>query len=208
MPTLDRPQTILTGRKIIQQEVESLQDLSDTLGEGFWQCAQVLVNCQGLIWVTAVGTSSSVGARLAHILTCAGARSMFLSPSDGLHGHTGIMTADDLLIALSRGGESAEVIQMVQVANSRRTTTLAFVHKTDSTLARLCKYVLPVHSRQEYELMGYLATTSTVAFAAISDALCALVLEARGVTPESFALTHPGGAVGKVLGAADHSDTP
>jgi D-arabinose 5-phosphate isomerase GutQ len=132
-------------------------------------------------------------------------RSMFLSPAEGLHGHAGVMTSDDLLVAMSRGGESSEVNQMVGIANQRRVTTVAFVHNTESTLAQACQYVLPIRSKPEYELMGYLATTSTVAFSAMCDALCAVVLETVGYTPEQLGQTHPGGAVGQALIASQTS---
>jgi arabinose-5-phosphate isomerase len=187
------------AQKILRQEADTIQELAAGLGDAFWECARLFSDCRGLIWTTGIGTSAIIAERLAHILTCCGARSMFLSPEQGLHGHTGVMTADDLLVAMSRGGESSEVNQMVSIANQRGVTTVAFVHKTDSTLARSCDYVLPIQSRQEYELMGYIATTSTVAFSAMGDALCAVVLEAKGYTPEQFSQTHPGGAVGQAL---------
>lgn len=124
---------------------------------------------------------------------------MFLSPSEGLHGHAGVMSSNDLLVAMSRGGKSGEVNQMINTANQRGVTTIAFTHTADSTLAEACQYVLPIRSRPEYELMGYLATTSTIAFSAMCDALCAVVLEAKGYTVEQFGQTHPGGAVGRIL---------
>jgi arabinose-5-phosphate isomerase len=124
---------------------------------------------------------------------------MFLPPSDGLHGHIGVIHPGDLLVAMSRGGETSDVIQMVQIASERGAITIAFVHDTSSDLARACQHTLPIQSPQEYELMGYLATTSTLAYAAICDALCALVQQANGYTPEQFAQTHPGGAVGRSL---------
>jgi arabinose-5-phosphate isomerase len=152
-----------------------------------------------VVWTTAVGTSATVAERFAHILTCSGGRSMFLSTQDGLHGHTLVIQPDDVLVAMSRGGESNEVNQMVAIANQRRATTVAFVHNTDSTLARSCDTLLNIPSPQEYELGGYLATTSTVAFAAMCDALCAVVIAEKGFSPVEFAIMHPGGAVGKVL---------
>jgi arabinose-5-phosphate isomerase len=196
---LDRGRALALAREVMSHETETLQALAEGLGDAFWECAQVLSNCSGLLWVTGVGTSAAVGERFAHILTCCGARSMFLSPADGLHGHAGVMTADDVLVAMSRGGESSEVNEMVHIANQREVATVAFVHDTRSTLALACRYVLPICSKQEYELMGYLATTSTVAYSAVCDALCAVVLEAKGHTPEQFAKTHPGGAVGREL---------
>lgn len=183
----------------MRQESEAILALAEGLDDTFWGCARLLSECAGLIWITGVGTSAAVGSRFAHILTDCGARSMFLSPEQGLHGHTGVMMPDDVLVAMSRGGESAEVIQMVEIANRRGVTSVAFVHNTDSTLARVCTYVLPIHSEQEYELMGYVATTSTVAFSAMCDALSSVVLEAKGYSPEQLGQTHPGGAVGRVL---------
>jgi len=185
----------------MQQEIEALQTLVEGLNDAFWTCARLLGECSGLIWVTGVGTSAAVASRFAHILTDCGARSMFLSPADGLHGHAAVMMPEDLLVAISRGGESDEVIRVVETATQRGVTTVALVHDTDSTLALTCDYVLPVHSRQEYELMRYVATTSTVAFSAMCDALCAVVLETRKYTVEQLGQAHPGGAVGQALGS-------
>jgi len=199
MKTVGRSPGLELARKVIQQESEALLALAGELGDAFWECARLLSGCSGLIWVTGVGTSAAVGARFAHILTDCGARSMFLSPADGLHGHTAVMMPEDVLVTMSRGGESGEVNQMAEIANRRGVTTVAFVHNTDSTLARTCQYVLPVRSAPAYELMGYVATTSTVAFSAMCDALSAVVLEVKGYTPDQLAQTHPGGAVGQVL---------
>jgi arabinose-5-phosphate isomerase len=194
-----RTNIIELAQQIMHQEAKAIEDLAVGLGDSFYQCAELLSECQGMIWITAVGTSASVATRFAHILTCCGARSMFISPSDGLHGHTGVIQTEDILIAMSRGGESKEVMEMTLIGKDRGAKTVAFVHNTDSTLAKISQYVLPITSQQEYELMGYLATTSTVAYSAICDALCAVVLEANGYTPEQFAKTHPGGAVGQAL---------
>jgi D-arabinose 5-phosphate isomerase GutQ len=199
MKDIDRSLGFELARRAMRQESEAILALAEGLDDTFLGCARLLSECAGLIWVTGVGTSAAVGSRFAHILTDCGARSMFLSPEQGLHGHTGVMMPDDVLVAMSRGGESAEVIQMVEIAGQRGVTSVAFVHNTDSTLARACTYVLPIRSESEYELMGYVATTSTVAFSAMCDALSAVVLEAKGYSPEQLGQTHPGGAVGHVL---------
>ena len=202
MTALDRTLALELARTVMQQEIEAIQSLADELGDAFRTCAELLSDCSGLVWVTGVGTSAAVGSRFAHVLTDCGARSVFLSPADGLHGHTGVMTPDDILVAMSRGGESSEVNQMVEIANQLVVTTVAFVHNTESTLARSCHHVLPIRSKQEYELMGYVATTSTVAFSVMCDALCAVVLEVKGYTPEQLGRTHPGGAVGRILASS------
>lgn len=189
------------GRQALRRDIAALQQLADELGPAFSASADLLAACQGLIWITAVGTSAAVGIRFAHLLTCAGARSMFLSPAEGLHGHAAIMTPDDLLVAISRGGESVEVNQMVAIANARGMKTLALLYDQQSTLARTASVVLPVNSRPEYELMGLLATTSTVAAAAMCDALVQVVHSVKGYSPDKFGQTHPGGAVGQQLSA-------
>jgi D-arabinose 5-phosphate isomerase GutQ len=196
---LNQKTALALARQIIHQEITAISELAEGLGNAFWTCAQLLSDCSGLIWVTGVGTSAAIGSRFAHILTDCGARSMFLTPADGLHGHSAVMVPGDLLVAMSRGGESNEVSQMAGIANQRGVTTVAFVHNTDSTLARTCQYVLPIRSKPEYELMGYVATTSTVAFSAMCDALSAVVLKIKGYTPQQLGQTHPGGAVGQAL---------
>jgi D-arabinose 5-phosphate isomerase GutQ len=199
---MDRDKAFDLARQTLLQEVETLQALAGSLDDAFWRVASLLSNCNGMIWITAVGTSAAVAARFAHILTCCGSRSMFLSPSDGLHGHTGVIQAEDILVAMSRGGETEEVIQMVQIANDRNATSIAFVNNTDSRLSHASHLMLPIQSSHQYELMGYVATTSTVAYSAVCDALCAVVLEVNGYTPEKFAKTHPGGAVGLDLSSS------
>lgn len=202
---MDRDKALDLARQTLLQEVETLQALADSMDDTFWRVASLISTCSGMIWITAVGTSAAVAARFAHILTCCGSRSMYLSPSDGLHGHTGVIQAQDILVAMSRGGETEEVIQMVQIAKDRNATTIAFVNNTDSRLSHASHLILPIQSPHNYELMGYVATTSTVAYSAVCDAICAVVLEEKGYTPEKFAKTHPGGAVGHDLSSSKHN---
>ena len=136
---VDRARAFELARQTMHQEIAAIRELAENLDEAFWTCARLLCDCPGLIWVTGVGTSGNVGARFAHILTDCGVRAMFLSPSDGLHGHTGVLAPEDLLITMSRGGGSREVIQMAEIANRRGVTTIAFVHNTESPLANACR---------------------------------------------------------------------
>jgi D-arabinose 5-phosphate isomerase GutQ len=205
MPEITKSHALDLGRAALHQEMLTLLKLEQELGDAFWQCARLLIDCPGLVWITAVGTSASVAMRFAHILTCSGTRAMFLSPSDGLHGHTNIMRPGDILVAMSRGGESQEVLQMVSIANQLGVMTLGFVHDLKSSLARNAQFSLPIQSPQEYELMGFLATTSTVAYSAVCDALCSLVAQVKGFNPEQFTKVHPGGAVGQVLTSPDEN---
>jgi D-arabinose 5-phosphate isomerase GutQ len=193
---MDKPEALELARQTIRNEADALQALLPALGDAFWETCGLIAGCKGIVWVTGVGTSAAIGSRFAHILTDCGVRSIFLSPDMGLHGHTGAMVAGEVLVAVSRGGESAEVNTMAAIADSRSLVTIAFVESELSTLARACRHVLPMHSPREYELGGYCATTSTVVCAAMCDAICAVVLQLKGYTIAEFRGTHPGGAVG------------
>jgi arabinose-5-phosphate isomerase len=187
---------IALARETIGREAEALAAMAPALGDDFWKACGLIARCRGIVWVTGVGTSGMVGARFAHILTDCGVRSIFLSPDLGLHGHSGAMAASEVLVAISRGGESAEVNTLAAIANSRSLATIAFVDNESSALARTCQRVLPIHSPTECELGGYCATTSTVVCSAVCDAVCAVVLKLKGYTFAEFGGTHPGGAVG------------
>jgi D-arabinose 5-phosphate isomerase GutQ len=190
------PEAVALAVETIRREAEAVAAAAPALGDAFWKTCELIARCKGIVWVTGVGTSGMVGERFAHILTDCGVRSVFLSPDIGLHGHSGAMVASEVLVAISRGGESDEVNTLAAVANARSLTTLAFVDRESSTLARSCRHVLPIHSPEEYELGGYCATTSTVVTSAVCDAVCAVVLKLKGYTFADFSGTHPGGAVG------------
>lgn len=193
---MKKADALALARETIGREAEAVAALAPALGQAFWKTCKLIARCRGIVWVTGVGTSGMVGERFAHILTDCGVRSIFLSPDLGLHGHSGAMAASEVLVAISRGGESAEVNSMVAIANSRSLTTIAFVDDESSTLACSCKHVLSIHSPAEYELGGYCATTSTVVWSGVCDAICAVVLKLKGYTLAEFSGTHPGGAVG------------
>ena len=200
---MDKTEALRLARQSIAQDVDALQSISRDLGDEFWVAANLIASCPGLVWVTGVGTSATVGARFAHILTDCGSRSMFLSPDMGIHGHCGAMAPNEVLVAISRGGESLEVNTVVRIATQLGLATLAMVDNVKSTLGGLCQHILPVHTAIQFELGGYCATTSTVGTAAVCDAICAAVLQVKGYTPEEFRRTHPGGAVGLAGRVAD-----
>lgn len=180
---MDRETSLRLAMESLTSQADALLALSEELGESLWGAAGLVAGCPGIVWTTAVGTSSAVALRLAHILTDCGVRSMFLSPDLGLHGHSGAMASGEVLIAISRGGLSEEVNLLTGIARARGVKTLALLHDTDSPLARLCDLVIPVRTPAELELGGYCATTSSLAACAVGDALCAVVLQITGYTP-------------------------
>lgn len=194
---MDADQALAIARRTLAQEADALQTLSNVLDQSFWVAARKITECPGLVWVTGVGTSAAVGERFAHVLTDCGVRSVFLAPDLGLHGHCGAMASGELLVAISRGGESSEVNQMIKIASDLGVASLALVGSSTSTLARLAQHILLVPTPDEYELGGYAATTSSLAASAVCDALAAVVLQMTGYSLERVRRTHPGGAVGR-----------
>lgn len=194
---MDANQALAIARRTLAQDAETLQALSNALDESFWIAARQIAACPGIVWVTGVGTSAAVGMRFAHVLTDCGVWSMFLPPDLGLHGHSGAMASGEVLVAISRGGESSEVNQMVEIANGLGVTTLALLGPSTTTLARLARGSLLIHTLDDYELGGYTATTSSLAASAVCDALAAVALQMTGYSPDRFRRTHPGGAVGR-----------
>ena len=158
----DHEEILHQAHEIIRQDILALEAMSEAIGEEFYNCAKKIARCEGIVWVTGVGTSAYVGQRFAHILTCTGVRSIFLSPTEGLHGHSMVIQSKDLLVAFSRGGESEEVIAMAMIAKREGVPVLAFVQEVESGLAKIADLVLPIRSPNEYELGGYLAITSSV----------------------------------------------
>ncbi len=194
------PEEILAAaRAVIEQEISSLATLFDQLDEHFVEVAYALLNCQGHVFVSGAGTSHPVSARLAHLLTCCGTPAMFLHPGDSQHGLSGTVTDRDVVILVSRGGETTEVNHLAAIARQRGARTIAFTEEPDSTLGKSCDLILRIQPRADADALGVIATGSSLTACAMGDALCTVLLQLRGQTKEAFARTHPGGAMGRKL---------
>jgi D-arabinose 5-phosphate isomerase GutQ len=202
------PEQILgIARSAIQQESEAVAGLVEQLGPEFVAAAELLMACEGHVLVAGSGTSHAVGARLAHLLTCCGTPALFIHPGDSQHGLSGAVTSRDILIALSKGGETQEVNVLVSIARQRGARVVAVTEQPDSTLGRLSNLVVPDRAPGRADLHGMIATGSSLVTCALGDALCAVLLTMRGYTREQFGQTHPGGAVGLRLAAGkDHGE--
>lgn len=204
------PEEILRlARTVIEQESASVAALVDQLDEHFVAVAQLLLNCQGHVLVAGSGTSHPVGARLAHLLSCCGTPSLFIHPGDSQHGLSGAVTERDIVIAISKGGETTEVNHLANIAKKRGAQVIAFTEEPDSTLGRLSDRVLRIQAAPEADPYGMIATGSSLTVCGMADALCVVLLHLRGYTKERFGETHPGGAVGLALAAqAQAKDEP
>ena len=188
---------ILTlAQETLQLESKAVAAASPQLDENFVAAVRILLDCNGHVLVAGSGTSRSVGERLAHLLSCCGTPSLFIHPGDSQHGLSGALRNQDVLIALSKGGETTEVNYLVKVARQRGLKIIAITEQPGSTLGKNCDICLKMVAPEGVDPYGMIATGSSLVNAALCDALCVVLLKLRGYTRESFSQTHPGGAVG------------
>jgi len=200
---LNSDEILTLAAAVIRQESAAVAALTAQLNPSFVDAARLLLACQGHVLVAGAGTSHAVGARLAHLLTCCGTPALFLHPGDSQHGLAGAVTGRDVLIALSKGGETTEVNALARTARSRGAKVIAITEKPGASLGQLSDVILQVVAPAEVDPYGMIATGSSLVNAAFGDALCVVLLQLRGYTREQFGQTHPGGAVGLQLQAAD-----
>ncbi|MFC1719432.1 SIS domain-containing protein [Candidatus Poribacteria bacterium] len=187
------------ARSTIQKEMDSIATLLDQLDDGFVKTVEKLLDCKGHVLVTGAGTSNPVAARLAHLLSCCGTPALFIHPGDSQHGLAGAVTQQDVLLAISKGGETTEINHLAKVAKERDATVIGLTEAPGSTLGKLSDVILRVQSPSDSDPYGMIATGSSLVNAAVGDALCVVLLRLRGYSLEEFGKTHPGGAVGKKL---------
>jgi D-arabinose 5-phosphate isomerase GutQ len=192
-----QPEEVLQlARDVLSQESLGVAAIAPQLDQSFIDAAYLLLGCQGHVLVAGSGTSHAIGARLAHLLSCCGTPALFIHPGDSQHGLSGAVTSQDVLIAISKGGETTEVNYLAQMAKKRGARVIALTEKPTSTLGKHANVVLHIVAPADIDPFGMIATGSSLVNAAIGDALCVVLLRLRGYSVDQFGETHPGGAVG------------
>ena len=187
------------GLAVLKTEAEAILALSERLDQGFHDACDLVLNCAGRIVVTGMGKSGHIGNKIAATLASTGSPSFFMHPGEASHGDLGMITADDLVIALSNSGETSEITLLLPWLKRIGIPLLALTGNPASTLARSADINLDVSVAREACPLGLAPTSSTTATLAMGDALAVAVLEARGFTEHDFALSHPGGNLGRRL---------
>jgi arabinose-5-phosphate isomerase len=190
---------IKLGRAVLKTEAAAISALTERLDQGFHDACDLLLNCAGRIVVTGMGKSGHIGNKIAATLASTGSPAFFMHPGEASHGDLGMITADDLVIALSNSGETSEITLLLPWLKRIGIPLLALTGNPASTLARSADINLDVSVAAEACPLGLAPTSSTTATLAMGDALAVAVLEARGFTEEDFALSHPGGNLGRRL---------
>lgn len=187
------------AKAIIRQEAAALESLSNRIDENICLLADHIFSSTGIVVVCGIGKSRLVGEKISAILTSTGTRSITLDPVDALHGDLGRVRTGDVILALSNSGETAELLQLTRAVRQLSVIVAVITGRAGSSLAEAADVVLDIGLMQEACALGLAPTTSTMAMAAVGDALALILQERRGFTRQDFARLHPGGSLGRTL---------
>ncbi|MEO8039286.1 MAG: KpsF/GutQ family sugar-phosphate isomerase [Betaproteobacteria bacterium] len=196
---LSADQAIALGRRVLDIESQAVSALSIRLDHSFVDALAILLACRGRVVVSGIGKSGHIAHKIAATLASTGTPAFFVHPAEASHGDLGMITAEDVMIALSNSGESTELVTIVPLAKRRGAKLITITGNPESTLAREADVHLDAAVAEEACPLGLAPTASTTAALALGDALAVAALEARGFSPEDFARSHPGGSLGRKL---------
>jgi arabinose-5-phosphate isomerase len=185
------------GRSRIYDEAGALRLVGDSLDETFVAAVRLIRMAQGKVVTVGVGTSGPVARRMAHLLSTSGTPSLFLHPGDALHGGLGAITAADVVLAISKGGGSAELNEFIRLAKSRGAALLVLTARADSPLARASDVAVILPQAPDSDPGGIIAMGSSLAAAAWGDALAIVLMQISGYNWDQVIDAHPSGAVGQ-----------
>lgn len=187
------------ARRTLNVEAEALQMMAQRLGDDFLSAVNRILSASGKLIVTGMGKSGLVGRKIAATLASTGTPSFFLHPGEAFHGDLGMISKEDVILALSFSGETDEVLKIVPFIQSNGNTLISMTGNPNSTLAKNSDIHLDVNVKEEACILHLAPTTSTTAQIAMGDALAIALMKARQFTSMDFARLHPGGSLGRRL---------
>ena len=189
------------GRETLSIEADAIRALHARLGadDSFVNAAQLILSCDGRVVVSGMGKSGHIGRKIAATLASTGTPAFFMHPGEAAHGDLGMVTRNDVVIAISNSGESSEILDILPAVKRLGARVIAMTGKPASRLARLADVHLNIAVDKEACPLNLAPTTSTTVTLAMGDALAVALLDARGFREQDFALSHPGGALGRRL---------
>lgn len=186
--------------RCLTMEAESIARLTQELDpDTVLAVAKALMNCKGKVILSGCGTSAMAARKIAHSLSCIEIPALFLSPADAVHGALGVLQQEDILILISKGGNTQELVNLIPACKTKGALLIGVSENPASVIARQADLYLKVKVAQEPCRFNMLATASTLAVIATFDAICIALMQMTGYTREQFAVIHPGGAVGERL---------
>ena len=195
----DMKTTLATAKRVLRIEAEAIAGMIERLDERFEKAVEFLYQCKGRVVVTGLGKSGLIGRKTAATFASTGTPSFFLHAAEALHGDLGMLTDNDVLLAISSSGETEELVELVEAVKRLGIHLITLTANSRSTLASASDIVLDIAVKEEACSLNLAPTASTAAAMAMGDALAIALLERRGFKEEDFAALHPGGRLGKKL---------
>ncbi|MFQ6372930.1 KpsF/GutQ family sugar-phosphate isomerase [Shewanella sp. YIC-542] len=188
------------GRKVIDIEKQALDNLYQYVDSPeFAQACDMIYRCQGKVIVMGMGKSGHIGNKISATLASTGTPAFFVHPGEASHGDLGVLSENDIVLAISNSGEAHEILTLIPVIKRQGIPMIAMTGNAQSTMAKLAQLHLCIHVPEEACPLGLAPTSSTTATLVMGDALAIALLQAKGFTKDDFALSHPGGALGRKL---------
>lgn len=187
------------AKRVLKTEAEAIYALIEKLGSNFEKAVAIIYESKGRVVVTGMGKSGLVGKKIAATLASTGTPAFFLHPAEAGHGDLGMVTSDDVIIAISNSGETEEIVGLIPFLKRFNLLLISITGNLESTLSREADVTLDVSVKEEACPLGIVPTASTTATLAMGDALAVALLMKRGLKEEDFAFFHPGGSIGKKL---------
>ena len=187
------------AKQCLEDEAQALLELIPQLDENFDKAVNMIYNCKGKIIVTGVGKSGHIGAKIAATLSSTGTPAFFINPLDVFHGDLGVMTSDDIVLALSNSGQTDELLRFIPMVLHMNIPIISMTGNENSLLAKYSNAHIKVWVKKEACPLNLAPTSSTTAALAMGDALAVALMEVRHFEPRDFAQFHPGGELGKHL---------
>ncbi|MDO6686876.1 MULTISPECIES: KpsF/GutQ family sugar-phosphate isomerase [unclassified Agarivorans] len=190
---------IASAKQVLEIESLAIENLHQYIDQEFAAACEMLLACKGKVILTGMGKSGHIANKIAATLASTGTPAFFVHPGEACHGDLGMIAAEDIVLALSNSGESEEILSLYPVFNRIGVRSIAMTSNPNSSMAKLANYHLCISVPREACPLGLAPTASSTATLVMGDALAVALLEARGFTADDFALSHPGGTLGKKL---------
>lgn len=190
---------IKSAKHVIDIELDAIKAMRERIDGGFIQACELMLNCTGRVVVTGMGKSGHIGKKIAATLASTGTPAFFVHPGEASHGDLGMITPNDVVLALSNSGTTSEVLTIVPLIKRMGAKLISMTGQPDSPLAKVSEVHLDVSVQREACPHDLAPTSSTTVCLVMGDALAISLLEAKGFTAEDFAFSHPGGALGRKL---------
>jgi arabinose-5-phosphate isomerase len=189
--------SIQKGKEVVRIEAEAIRALIDRIDDRFQKAVDILLNCKGRIIITGMGKSGIIGRKIVSTLNSTGMSSIFLHPAEGVHGDLGVVLKDDVVICISKSGNTEEILRLIPVFKRQGCAVITMTGNPDSALGKQSNVILDISVKEEACPYDLVPTASSTAALVMGDALALALFQERGLSVEDYAMLHPAGDIGK-----------